>query len=139
MLRKWVPVALLVCGLLAVPATFAKDKEPTKAADDAKAGDKAPEKAHKDDDINLPPFPADRTVHQGMSLDGHELKYDATVGSLPVLDEKGKTIASVMFTAYTIPGANRPVTFALNGGPGAASVYLNLGAIDASDNMPLRS
>jgi carboxypeptidase C (cathepsin A) len=133
MLRKWWPVALLACGILAVPVTFAKDKEPTKAADDAqganKAGDKAPEKAHKDDDINLPPFPADKTVHQSISLDGHELKYDATVGSLPVLDEKGKTIASVMFTAYTIPGANRPVTFALNGGPGAASVYLNLGAI----------
>ena len=46
-----------------------------------------------------------------------------------MLDEKGKTIASVMFTAYTVPGASRPVTFALNGGPGAASVYLNLGAI----------
>jgi carboxypeptidase C (cathepsin A) len=28
-----------------------------------------------------------------------------------------------------VPGGNRPVTFALNGGPGAASVYLNLGAI----------
>ena len=45
------------------------------------------------------------------------------------MDEKGKTIASIMFTAYTVAGANRPVTFALNGGPGAASVYLNLGAI----------
>ena len=99
MLRNWLPVALLACGILAVPATFAKDKEPAKAADDAqsanKAAEKAPEKAHKDDDINLPPFPADKTVHQSMSLDGHELKYDATVGSLPVLDEKGKTIANV--------------------------------------------
>ena len=26
-------------------------------------------------------------------------------------------------------GADRPVTFALNGGPGASSVYLNFGAI----------
>src|SRR6202023_3270706 len=68
-------------------------------------------------------------VRQSVTLDGRELKYDATVGSLPVLDEKGKTIASVMFTAYTVPGAHRPVTFALNGGPGASSVYLNLGAI----------
>ena len=133
MLKKWLPAVMLACGILTVPTTFAKDKEPTKAADDAqganKGGEKPPDRAHKDDDSNLPPFPADKTVHQAMSLDGHELKYDATVGSLPVLDEKGKTIASVMFTAYTIPGANRPVTFALNGGPGAASVYLNLGAI----------
>jgi carboxypeptidase C (cathepsin A) len=129
MLRKWLPAVLLACGILTVPVAFAKDKEPPKAADDAKGGDKAPDKGHKDDDINLPPFPADKTVHQEMRLDGHELKYDTTVGSLPVLDEKGKTIASVMFTAYTMPGSNRPVTFALNGGPGASSVYLNLGAI----------
>src|SRR5206468_9769115 len=33
------------------------------------------------------------------------------------------------YTAYTVPGANRPVTFAFNGGPGAASVFLNMGAI----------
>src|ERR1700722_11164943 len=83
----------------------------------------------KDDDIKLPPFPADKTVRQSIHVGGRELKYDLTVGSLPVLDEKGKTIANVMFTAYTVPGASRPVTFALNGGPGASSVYLNLGAL----------
>ncbi len=54
------------------------------------------------------------------------------MGSLPVRDDKGKKIAEVVFTAYTLDGPrdpNRPVTFAFNGGPGAASVYLNLGAI----------
>jgi carboxypeptidase C (cathepsin A) len=145
--KKWLPVVLLACAVATVPVTFAKDKEPPKAADDARTGDKATPADKGHDDINLPPFPPDKTVRQSISLDGHELKYDATVGSLPVLDEKGKTIASVMFTAYTVPGADRsaaeeiprsasgatrgrrPVTFALNGGPGAASVYLNLGAI----------
>ena len=128
MLKSFLPAMMLACGLLVAPTIFAKDPEPAKAGDAAKSGDKA-DKAHKEDEINLPPFPADKTVRQSVTLDGRELKYDATVGSLPVLDEKGKTIASVMFTAYTVPGANRPVTFALNGGPGAASVYLNLGAI----------
>jgi carboxypeptidase C (cathepsin A) len=128
MLKYSLPVMMLACALLVAPTTFAKDPEPNKAGDAAKNGDKA-DKSHKDDEINLPPFPADKTVRQSVTLDGRELKYDATAGSLPVLDEKGKTIASVMFTAYTVPGANRPVTFALNGGPGAASVYLNLGAI----------
>ncbi|MEI9903127.1 MAG: hypothetical protein WDN06_03435 [Asticcacaulis sp.] len=35
------------------------------------------------------------------------------------------------FTAYTLPnaGPGRPVTFAFNGGPGASSVYLNMGAV----------
>jgi carboxypeptidase C (cathepsin A) len=35
----------------------------------------------------------------------------------------------VVLTAYTVEGSNRPVTFAMNGGPGASSVYLNFGAI----------
>src|SRR5882757_4827952 len=131
MLKNLLPAMMLACGLLVAPTIFAKDPEPAKAGDAAKSGDKADkaDKPHKEDEINLPPFPADKSVRQAVTLEGHELKYDATVGSLPVLDEKGKTIANVMFTAYTVPGANRPVTFALNGGPGAASVYLNLGAI----------
>ena len=122
MQRNWFAAGLLACGLLTVPVSFAKAADaPPK--EEAKPADK------KDSDINLPPFPADKTVAQTITVDGHPLKYNATVGSLPVLDEKGKTIASVMFVAYTVPGANRPVTFALNGGPGASSVYLNLGAI----------
>src|SRR5580698_8119010 len=117
---------LLACASIALAAP-AHDKEA--AAGKAKDEGKDADKGGKDDDIKLPPFPADKSTAQTMMLDGRVLKYQVTVGSLPVLDEKGKTIASVMFTAYTVPGANRPVTFALNGGPGAASVYLNLGAI----------
>jgi carboxypeptidase C (cathepsin A) len=108
-------------GLMAGPAVA--------AAEPAAAGAKDEKPAAKDDEIKLPPFPADRTAHLSMQLGGRLLKYDATVGSLPVLDEKGKTVATVMFTAYTMPGAGRPVTFALNGGPGASSVFLNLGAL----------
>ena len=112
--------ALLVCTLttLAAPALAADTHKP---AAPANSGDKS--------DFHLPPFPADAHVTQTTQVDGKTLKYTATVGSLPVRDDKGKIIAEVMFTAYTIPGKQRPVTFALNGGPGASSVYLNLGAI----------
>jgi carboxypeptidase C (cathepsin A) len=82
--------------------------------------------------INLPAFPDDASIKQTTHVAGKTVNYTATVGSLPVRDEKGKKIADVVFTAYTLDGAhdpNRPVTFAFNGGPGAASVYLNLGAI----------
>ncbi len=82
--------------------------------------------------IAPPPFPADAHVSQVTHVDGKTLNYTATVGSLPVRDEKGKKIAEVVFTAYILDGPrdpNRPVTFAFNGGPGASSVYLNLGAI----------
>jgi carboxypeptidase C (cathepsin A) len=124
-----VTLLLMLCAAVALAAP-AKDKEPAGAsAKTAKEEAKDADKAGKDEEIKLPPFPPDKTVSQSMTLEGRTLKYEVTVGSLPVLDEKGKTIASVMFTAYTVAGARRPVTFALNGGPGAASVYLNLGAI----------
>ncbi|MFC5579731.1 S10 family peptidase [Rhodanobacter terrae] len=79
--------------------------------------------------FHLPPFPADAHVSQSTTVGGKTLKYTVTVGSLPVRDEKGVIIGEVVFTAYRMPGKDRPVTFALNGGPGASSVYLNFGAI----------
>ena len=81
------------------------------------------------DGFQLPPLPADAHVTQSATADGRTLKYTVTVGSLPVRDDKGKVTGEVVFTAYTMAGKERPVTFALNGGPGASSVYLNLGAI----------
>ncbi len=101
---------------------------PAFAADDPPKTDAAKDK----DKIELPAFPADATVKQVTHVAGRTLSYTATVGSLPVRDEKGKKIAEVVFTAYILDGPknpDRPVTFAFNGGPGAASVYLNLGAI----------
>ncbi|MDR3387818.1 MAG: peptidase S10 [Rudaea sp.] len=113
----------LALAALAPATVLAADEVAKPAAKDGAEAGKA------DDFSKLPAFPADKTAHQTTQIGGKTLNYDATVGSLPVLDDKGKTIAEVMFIAYVVPGANRPVTFALNGGPGAASVYLNLGAI----------
>ena len=117
-------LALLALGLLlAIGAPFAH------ADDDAGAGGGPAKDAAKDEPLKLPPFPADRSVRETTTIDGRKLGYTATVGSLPVQDDKDRTIADVVFIAYTVPGKDRPVTFALNGGPGAASVYLNLGAL----------
>ena len=93
-------------------------------AADAKADDKST-------DDRLEPFPEARSVKQSAVIGGKTVNYTATVGSLAVKDDKGKVIGEVVYTAYTLPGraTDRPVTFAFNGGPGAASVYLNLGAI----------
>ena len=96
------------------PAATDKDKPAQKPADD-KPG--------------LPPLPPEAHAQQTITLDGKALHYTVTVGALPVRDNDGKVAGEVVVTAYTVEGANRPVTFAFNGGPGAASVYLNLGAI----------
>ena len=123
-----VTLTLALAGLASSPLQ-AKEKEPAAAKDEAKGAPKDEAAGAKDAEARLPAFPADKTVHQSMTLNGRVISYEATVGSLPVTDDKGKVVASVMYTAYTVPGANRPVTFALNGGPGASSVYLNLGAL----------
>ena len=126
----WSMALSLLIAVLAPPAVGAKDKEQAPAAkEEGKGAAKDEQHPAQDEDLKLPPFPADKTVRESIQLGGRTLNYNATVGSLPVLDEKGKTVADVMFIAYTVPGAGRPVTFALNGGPGASSVYLNLGAI----------
>ena len=116
---KRFPAALLAGLLLA--GGFSS---PAMADEPAKDKD-----AKADEFAKLPPFPADKSVRETTTVDGRKLSYDATVGSLPVVDDKGRTIADVMFIAYTMPGKDRPITFALNGGPGASSVYLNLGAL----------
>lgn len=97
----------------------------------ASAADKTsiPDKAAAADKIALPPLPAEAHVQQSMQLDGKMLKYTVTVGSIPTRDKDGKIAGDVVVTAYTVEGDNRPVTFAVNGGPGAASVFLNFGAI----------
>jgi carboxypeptidase C (cathepsin A) len=79
--------------------------------------------------VALPPLPADAHVAQTMDVAGKTLHYTVTVGTLPVRDGKGVLSGEVVYTAYTVEGKDRPVTFALNGGPGASSVYLNMGAI----------
>ena len=111
--------------LVAMPAVqaFAQSDKPTPAAD------KSPEKNAATDKPALPPLPAETHTQQSMMLDGKNLRYTVTVGALPTRDKDGKVAGQVVYTAYTGDGENRPVTFALNGGPGAASVFLNLGAI----------
>lgn len=119
-MRKSLPFALMAALLLPGFTTAAVAADSHQPAASTEAGK---------DGFQLPPLPADAHVTQTTTVDGRTLKYTVTVGSLPVRDEKGKVTAEVVFTAYTMAGKDRPVTFALNGGPGASSVYLNLGAI----------
>ncbi|MGI9648667.1 MAG: S10 family serine carboxypeptidase-like protein, partial [Acidimicrobiia bacterium] len=48
-----------------------------------------------------------------------------------VLRKKEKPVAEIFSTAYVADdgGEDRPVTFVFNGGPGAASAYLHMGAV----------
>jgi len=114
--------ALLLLASSAATPAFAQKAEKTETKTTTET---------KDDDSKRPPLPADKTISQSARIGGRVINYKATVGKIPVRDDKGKEIGQVVYTAYTVPGGDvrRPVTFAFNGGPGAASVYLNLGAV----------
>jgi carboxypeptidase C (cathepsin A) len=113
-------VLVVTLGSFSAAAQEAKPAPPPAAAD-AKDKDKAIDKEA--------PLPPDAHAAQSIQLDGKPLHYTVTVGTLPVYDRDGKKSGQVVFTAYTVEGKDRAVTFALNGGPGAASVFLNFGAI----------
>jgi carboxypeptidase C (cathepsin A) len=111
-----------------MPFSMLAQEEAKPATPDAKAA--TPEaKPVSGLPTTLPPLPGDAHVAQTIQLEGKTLHYTVTVGTLPVRDSKGTLSGEVVYTAYIVDGKDRPVTFALNGGPGASSVYLNLGAI----------
>jgi carboxypeptidase C (cathepsin A) len=124
-LERVVAAALSVCCLVFPnPSAYAQaDKAATPTAKPAGSEKPVDEKA------SFPPLPPDARTQQSIQLDGKTLKYTVTVSALPVRDKDGKVAGEVVVTSYTVDGDNRPVTFALNGGPGASSVYLNFGAI----------
>lgn len=114
----------------ATPApTEAKTPEAATPAPEAKpeAGKEGDKEEHYDV-TEVPPV----VSHHQITLDGKVLKYTATAGRLPIKRGDGKIEAEMFFVAYTLDGqeANkRPLTFAFNGGPGSASVWLHMGSV----------
>ncbi len=75
-----------------------------------------------------PPVVTHHEIHVG----GRVLHYTATTGLMPIRNNETDEIeANIFFIAYTLDnaGANRPLMFSFNGGPGSASVWLHIGAI----------
>jgi len=104
----------------------AKSPEPTPSPSEGKPGDDKKEEHF--DMTEVPPV----VTHHQVSVNGKTLKYSATTGRLPIKRGDGKIEAEMFFVAYTLDGqeaAKRPVTFAFNGGPGSASIWLHMGAL----------
>ncbi len=68
-----------------------------------------------------------------VTIDGHVISYVATAGKLQLKQDDGKPRASIFHVSYErtdeTDTTKRPVLFAFNGGPGAASVWLHLGML----------
>lgn len=78
-----------------------------------------------------PPTETQVITQHSVRLLGRTTSYTATAGTLIIRDAHGIPEASLFYTAYSLPrgtGAERPVTFLFNGGPGSASLWLHMGS-----------
>src|SRR5204863_5727064 len=91
--------------------------------------------AEKPKEEKKPPAPEEKVVQtkHSLKIGGQEIKYTATAGTILLKLEDGTPKASVFYVAYTKDDVSdttkRPITFTFNGGPGAASIWLHLGAL----------
>ncbi len=64
------------------------------------------------------------------TIKGQKVSFKATTGTLPVWDEDGKAIAGLFYTYYERSDikdrATRPLVISFNGGPGSASVWMQI-------------
>lgn len=69
-------------------------------------------------------------INSELTADGSVLKYQVKADWI-VLQKNEKPVAEMFHVAYLAEDSNvkRPVTFVFNGGPGAASAYLHMGAL----------
>ncbi len=77
-------------------------------------------------------LPETTVTQHVLDLPDRRLEFSATAGTIPIANSKGENLAEVGFVAYTLKDTiaeRRPVTFALNGGPGSASAWLHIGAL----------
>jgi len=138
--RRPLPLALLVLASLLLPVLpLAADDPPDESsgatADAPHHRDEGQEKEKKKDgDKDKKAAPEERTsrTRHSITLGGQAIPYTATAGNYVMKDEDGDAKASIFYIAYTRDGtkdpAGRPVTFCFNGGPGAASLWVHMGA-----------
>ena len=121
-------VVWLLIGAFGLPANFvaapragaeAAPSAATPPAIAAEQGEKPPEAE--------PALPQDAVTAHRLARAGRAIDYTARAGSLLLSDDNGVATAEIFYVAFLRASdpAQRPITFAFNGGPGAASAYLD--------------
>ncbi|TIX91597.1 carboxypeptidase [Rhizobium sp. P44RR-XXIV] len=114
--RQTVPGLLLALSLMSTPAFAATPEQPHAAPGNGGV---------------LSLLPPDAVSDHVLNAGGKSIAYTATAGTLDLFGQDGQRSAAIFYTAYVAKNrdAGRPVTFIFNGGPGAASAFLNLGLV----------
>ena len=144
-LLLWICPFLVATQLFLRPALSSEATRKTPEASHKANGDAPPETSSQvtprtstKEDSEKPPVVSHPTkppviTRHAISLRGQVLNYRATAGTMTINDDSGKPKAHMFFVAYTKEEgkdlSRRPVTFAFNGGPGASSVWLHMGAL----------
>lgn len=113
----------LICAQLFASPAFADDSACVEPLT------RDPKIASRADDNHLP---ADIAISHALAVPGRCLRFQSIAGSVKLDDDKGALQAEIGFVAYLLDGADaakRPITFAINGGPGSGSAWLQLGAL----------
>ena len=115
--------------LLNVLASIAQQRPP---APPPAAAPSSPAAEARPNPANIP-FNPDQSVtadHE-VTIKGVKVPYKTTTGMMPVWDTEGKVQAGVFFTYYERSDvkdrASRPLMISFNGGPGTASLWMELG------------
>jgi len=111
-----------LAALLLATSALAQPHGPANPEREAEAASRTP----------APEPSADKTTSHTLTLPGRTLEFNASVSSIRLTNPQGAAQAEIVVTAFQLTGAapgSRPVTFAVNGGPGSASAWLNIGAI----------
>jgi carboxypeptidase C (cathepsin A) len=77
-------------------------------------------------------LPADAVTTHTLDLGTRQISFSATAGTIALENANGVVDAEIAYIAFTRPGEaarTRPITFAINGGPGSASAWLNIGGL----------
>jgi carboxypeptidase C (cathepsin A) len=111
---------ILLLSLSLSPISWAQEPKPTDATPPPAASTAKPAKS---DDV----------ITDGLvTIDGKKISYQATTGKIALLKEDGTPRATMFHVSYVrtdVDRAQRPVTFAFNGGPGSSAVWLHMGAL----------
>jgi carboxypeptidase C (cathepsin A) len=91
----------------------------------------APAAINKEKPLTIPFNPDEKiTTEHITTIKGQKVPFSAHTGTMPVWDEEGKAIAGVFYTYYERSDikdkTSRPLVISFNGGPGSASVWMQI-------------
>ncbi len=128
--------AILLALLAAAPLRAQEDPPPDRAGIEAAEGAATDAAAAAEEPAAVADpagrLPAPVTTRHEIAIDDEILGFEAVAGAITLVSPTGREEADIGYVAYlaeTDDPGSRPVTFAVNGGPGAASAYLHLGVL----------